>query len=137
MNSHIPEILVLGLAVAGAGLWIAKTQAGEAAASVERLAAGPAAAWVKDSSATVLDLRTAEEFKTGHVEGAVNLDFQKPGFEGELAKLDRGKAYLVHCRSGRRSEAALPVFAKLGFAKVGHLEGGITAWIKAGLPVVK
>ena len=81
---------------------------------------------------TVIDVRTPGEFGRGHLKGAKNVDFRGDGFEAGIAKLDRDKAYLVHCRSGGRSSSALAVFTKLGFKRVYHLDGGMLGWEKAG-----
>lgn len=83
----------------------------------------------------VLDVRTPDEYRSGHIAGAVNVDFHAPDFEQQLAKLDRARTYLVYCRTGNRSSKALPVLARLGFARVLHLEHGITEWKAKGLPV--
>lgn len=83
----------------------------------------------------VLDVRTPDEFRAGHIAGAVNVDFHAPDFERQLAKLDRSRTYLVYCRTGNRSSKSLPVLARLGFARVLHLEHGITEWKSKGLPV--
>lgn len=84
----------------------------------------------------VLDVRTPEEFASGHLAGAINLDFHAPDFEQRLASFDRDKTYLVYCRSGNRSGRALPIFTKLGFGKVNHLERGILGWKEKKLPLV-
>ena len=65
------------------------------------------------------------------------IDFKAPDFESNLAELDRDQPYLIHCRSGGRSTSSLPVFEKLGFNHVIHLDGGFNAWQEAGNPVVK
>lgn len=85
----------------------------------------------------VLDVRTPEEFKEGHVKGAVNIDFIDKSFPEELAKLDRSKTYLVHCQAGGRSTKALEVFKKLGFRTVVHMDGGMNGWVDEKLPVEK
>ncbi len=90
-----------------------------------------------DSTVVVLDVRTPEEFEQGHIRKAVNLDFRAKDFEAQIAKLDRAKKYLVHCKSGGRSTSSLRVFEKLGFADVTHLDGGILAWESAGLETEK
>jgi phage shock protein E len=90
-----------------------------------------------ETTITILDVRTPEEFQAGHVAGAVNVDFNGKDFAAELAKLPKEKPYLVHCRSGGRSGKSLEVFQKLGFKSVLHLDGGILAWEAAKLPVVK
>lgn len=83
----------------------------------------------------VLDVRTPREFAQVRIAGALNIDFKDDGFRDALDALDRDVHYLVHCRSGRRSTAALAAFKRLGFKRVTHLDGGMLAWQKAGQPV--
>lgn len=112
----------------------------KAAASLEVVHVDPARArevLAKDSSVVVLDVRTPQEYQAGHLHGARNVNFLSESFVKELEKLPRDRPYLVHCRSGGRSTRALAVFEKLGFRKVFHLDGGILAWQKAGLPLEK
>lgn len=85
----------------------------------------------------VLDVRTPEEFKAGHLSGATNINFNAPDFADQLKKLDQKKAYLVYCRSGRRSGRARDLMAEQGFSRLFNLEGGINAWTKAGQSVEK
>ncbi len=82
----------------------------------------------------VLDIRTPKEFAEGHIKGALNIDFYAKDFAEKLAELDTSKEYLLHCRSGGRSGRSLPTFDKLGFEKILHLDGGMNAWVEAGLP---
>ncbi|MAS96689.1 MAG: rhodanese [Verrucomicrobiales bacterium] len=90
-----------------------------------------------DSEVVVVDVRTPEEFKEGHLKDAVNIDFKNENFESELEKLDPDKTYLVHCRSGSRSGQSLAVFEKLNFTKLYHLTPGYNGWVDAGNEVVK
>ncbi len=86
---------------------------------------------------TVLDVRTADEFKAGHIAGAMNLDVLGAGFEKQLAALDKSKTYLVHCASGRRSANAAEQMKELGFQSVIDLAPGFNGWKAAGKPVEK
>jgi rhodanese-related sulfurtransferase len=90
-----------------------------------------------DKKNVVLDVRTKKEFDAGHIPGAVNLDVNAPDFGEKVAKLDKSKTYLVHCAAGRRSVKACETMGKLDFPKLVNLEGGLTAWEKAGKPVEK
>jgi rhodanese-related sulfurtransferase len=90
-----------------------------------------------DTNIVVLDVRTPEEFATGHLEGAINVDYRSPEFASGLAELNRDTTYLVHCASGGRSTAALEILQQRGFASVVHLDGGLNAWKAAQKPVVK
>jgi rhodanese-related sulfurtransferase len=86
----------------------------------------------------VIDIRTAEEFASGHVKDALNTDFYNTAtFEAYLTALDKTKTYYVYCRSGNRSGQSIATFKKLGFTHVVELTGGITAWQSAGLELVK
>ena len=90
-----------------------------------------------DGNFVLLDVRTPKEFEEERVHGAVGVDFLSKNFREEVAKLDRGKTYLVYCRTGSRSNEALRVMKEEEFGNVYHMDGGITRWKEAGLPTVK
>jgi rhodanese-related sulfurtransferase len=98
-----------------------------------------AATWLAATpGARILDVRTQEEFATGHLAKAVLIPWPDEDFATRAAKeLDPAKPLLVYCRSGRRSAEAAAALVKLGFADVRNVEGGILAWEKAGQPIVK
>lgn len=108
-----------------------------AADKVQHVDAAGAAKLIAEGKVVIVDVRTAEEFKDGHLHGAKNIDFMSDDFAAKLAKLDKTKPTLVHCQGGGRSTRALPAFAKLGFTEVIHLDGGFAGWEKAGQPVEK
>ena len=85
----------------------------------------------------VLDVRTPEEFKEGHLKGAVNINIQSPTFKEDVAKLDKSKTYLVNCAAGGRSTRACNAMGGMGFKDALNLEGGFKAWSAAGQPVEK
>ena len=85
----------------------------------------------------VLDVRTAEEFKAGHVAGAKNLDVHDPDFAKKLQSLDKSKTYLVHCAKGKRSAAASEQMSRAGLTNVIDFTGGFEAWKKAEKPIAK
>jgi len=86
----------------------------------------------------VIDIRTAEEHASGYIESThLVMDYYAPDFKDRLSKLDKSASYLIYCRSGRRTGAALLAMKELGFRDGHDIEGGITAWIAAGFPVVK
>ncbi len=86
----------------------------------------------ENKNLVILDVRTPEEYKTSHISGASLMDFLANDFKASLAKLDKTKVYLLHCRSGSRSSSAFALMKRLGFKSVYHLDGGILAWRKAG-----
>jgi thioredoxin 1 len=85
----------------------------------------------------VLDVRTNDEYNQGHLENAVMIDYYKPDFKQRLAKLDKAKPVFVYCAAGARSEAAAQALVDLGFKQVYDLQGGMNAWKKAKMPIVK
>lgn len=97
-----------------------------------------AAQYIETKKPVVMDIRTADEHAAGHIPATtLVLDYYAPDFRDRLAGLDKSAAYLLYCRSGRRSGAALEAMTQLGFTDARHLAGGITAWAAAGLPVTK
>ena len=90
-----------------------------------------------DPKIVVIDIRTPEEFAAGHLAKAKNVNFSAETFKAELAKLDKETTYLMHCRSGGRSTASLPVWKELGFKRVIHLNTGILGAEKAGIKLIK
>jgi len=85
----------------------------------------------------LLDVRTPGEFRSERIGGAVLIDYNSSNFRAEMAGLDRGKTYVVYCRTGNRSNGALKVMREEGFRNVYHLDGGIVKWKEAGLPTQK
>jgi len=120
-----------------ASVALAQPEPEESAKAKHVDAKGAALMLKKDSKIVTLDIRTPEEFKSGHIKGAKNIDFRADTFESDIGKLDRSKTYLVHCASGGRSGRSLADFQKLKFKHIIHLDGGYRGWEKEGLPVVK
>lgn len=90
---------------------------------------------IESGKATVIDVRTPAEFAEGHIPGARNLDIYDSSFEKEIHALKPDAMYVVNCQSGGRSAKACAKMLELGLVGTMNLEGGITAWKKAGLPV--
>lgn len=84
----------------------------------------------------LLDVRTPEEFRQGHIVGAVNFDISNPNIMQEIINLDNSKTYIVYCRSGGRSQMASMIMQQKGL-KVINSSVGIIHWNKAGLELIK
>ena len=75
----------------------------------------------------ILDVRTAEEYKEGHIPNAINVANETIG-EEEIAELsDKEQLIMVYCRSGRRSKQAASKLVKLGYSNIVEI-GGIIDW---------
>lgn len=83
---------------------------------------------------TVIDVRTPEEFAAGHVAGAININVEAADFDEQIAALDAEDAYLVYCRSGRRSALAADQMAEAGFTDIIDA-GGLEELAAAGAPI--
>lgn len=92
---------------------------------------------LNDDTFMVLDVRTPDEYATGHLAGARNIDLTAPEFRDRMRSLNRNRTYLVYCRSGNRSASALATLRELGFASALHMDGGTLAWSAEGLPLEK
>lgn len=94
--------------------------------------------FIESVKPVIIDIRTAEEHAAGYIRPTHEvMDYYAPDFKERLAKLDKNGKYLIYCRSGRRTGAALQVMGDLGFTGAHDIAGGITAWTAAGLPVTK
>lgn len=84
----------------------------------------------------VLDVRTAGEFKTGHIKNALQADWNnKEQFTERLKYVDKDKPVYIYCLAGGRSTAAADWMRKNGYTNIVELTGGINAWKKAEKPL--
>lgn len=83
--------------------------------------------------AQILDVRTSEEFESGHIDNAKNTDWFSADFEKSTANLDKTKPIFVYCKAGGRSAKASDKLAQLGFTQIYDLDGGFLKWESAGL----
>lgn len=96
---------------------------------IENLSVDNAKEWVvgkKEAEFILLDVRQPEEYRAGHLPGAVFMPL--PDLIDKVGELDPTKSVLVYCRSGNRSRAAAAFLLSEGFSKVYSMAGGITAW---------
>jgi thioredoxin len=84
-------------------------------------------------NAQILDVRTPEEYTTGHIENSDNVDFLSNSFVLKTDKYDKTKPVFVYCKSGGRSAKASEKLTQLGFTTVYNLDGGMLKWESAGL----
>lgn len=91
----------------------------------------------KKNKGEIIDVRTPEEYQSGRIAKAKNIDFMADDFKTKIAKLDPSKPVYLYCRSGRRSGSAMEMMQEMGFKEIYNLNGGIIAWSEADLPVTK
>jgi len=85
----------------------------------------------------LIDVRTPKEFSEGYLESARNIDISAGDFKEKIAALDKEKPVFLYCRSGGRSGRAAEMLKEMGFEKIYDLEGGILAWQKEKMAVVR
>jgi rhodanese-related sulfurtransferase len=83
----------------------------------------------------LVDVRTVEEFVSGHIKGAQNIVYLSDTWSTEIEKLDKEDPVYVYCAKGGRSAKCAQLLADAGFKKVYDLEGGVTQWKEAGKPL--
>jgi phage shock protein E len=84
----------------------------------------------------LVDVREADEWRTGHAVGAIHLS--RGLLEGAIEEKapDLDTPILLYCGSGNRSVLAAESLGKMGYTNVSSLAGGFKEWQKARLPVV-
>lgn len=80
----------------------------------------------------LVDVRTPEEFKNGHLANAENIDYKNTAFREQIKSLDKNKPVFVYCLGGVRSAAAADILHENGFTEVYDMQGGYMKWTAAG-----
>ena len=96
-----------------------------------------AAQAMSEQGALLLDVREPEEYSAVHVPNAKLIPLGE--LESRLQEIAsyKDKPIVVMCRSGRRSSRAVSLLKEAGYTQVSNVKGGITAWQKDGLAVVR
>lgn len=89
------------------------------------------------SDTVIIDVRTADEFNSGHLEGALNLDVQSVYFDELAQELPLDGDYIIYCRSGNRSAAAIDRLEAMGFTSLTDAGGLQAAATATGLEIVE
>jgi rhodanese-related sulfurtransferase len=113
----------------------------DAKARVENLSVADTAREV-EAGALLVDLRESEEREAhGVIAGAVHMPrgmlefYADPTVPYHRPELAPDRRIILHCASGGRSALSADLLREMGYTNVAHLDGGITAWKAAGLPV--
>ncbi len=110
---------------------------GQSAAAFRSVGAADFAEIIEDTTVVRLDVRTAEEYASGHIDGAVLIDVLQNDFLSEAKKqLPKDKTIALYCRSGRRSKTAAKLLSAEGYDVV-ELATGWLGWTAAGYDIEK
>jgi thioredoxin len=92
---------------------------------------------INKDSVQILDVRTPNEFNSGHIDNALLADWNDTKeFERRISFVNKNKPVYVYCLSGGRSGSAAATMRKNGFTNVLELKGGINAWRAGNKKVV-
>ena len=91
---------------------------------------------VQDTNFVILDVRTVDEFKSGHIKKAILIDYKSENFQDKISKLDKSKVYLVYCQAGVRSLGAIEMMKDQNFKYLYHLYEGYKIWNRNGYKTV-
>ncbi len=90
---------------------------------------------IKIPGGVLLDVRTQNEFKNGHIANAGQLNYYALDFRKRLLLLPRNEPIYLYCNTGWRSEKAAQILTENGYKNVYNLEHGIMDWELQNLPV--
>lgn len=84
---------------------------------------------IADPKVQLVDVRTIDEYASGTIGQAIQIDITSPHFiKNARKKLNKSRPVAVFCRSGVRSMRAAQMLGKEGFPVIYNLKGGILAW---------
>lgn len=82
---------------------------------------------IRNEDVVIIDVRSKEEFNTGHLENAVNIPHTSIGSEIKSIVNDLNQKIIIYCRSGARAETASNTLVNLGYTNV-YTFGGLNSW---------
>ena len=92
---------------------------------------------ISDTSVVRLDVRSIDQYASGHIAKAINIDVMKDDFKTKATSLlPKDKTIALYCRSGRRSKKAAGILVENGYNVV-ELHSGISGWINAQKEIVR
>jgi rhodanese-related sulfurtransferase len=107
----------------------------EAKAAIKTISLSDAKGMFGRKGGVFLDVREADEFKSGHIPGALNIPRGLLESQIEQQIPDRNTVIVAYCRSGARSALASSTLVKMGYRGVLNMDGGWKAWLEAGYAV--
>ena len=84
-------------------------------------------------NAQIIDVRTPQEFTSGHIDNAVNIDWLSDNFVANTQKLNKTKPVFLYCKTSNRSTQAAKKLEELGFTTIYNMKGGLLQWDAEGL----
>ena len=89
-----------------------------------------------DETLILLDVRTLEEYQSGHIKDSINIPHDQLMLNVNLLDQYRNQPIVVFCRSGRRAQLVIDALIENKFDQILDLDGDMLAWKTSGFPVV-
>ena len=87
---------------------------------------------IQNTDYILVDVRTLEEYESGHIQDAVNFDFYSESFKNDILTLEKSSSIILYCRTQNRSIKTANFLKENGFKEIAVIKGGITSWVKNG-----
>ncbi|MCR8668658.1 rhodanese-like domain-containing protein [Aestuariibaculum sp. M13] len=81
---------------------------------------------IQKKNVQLIDVRTPNEFKSGSIKNAKNIDIFNSAFTSKCEALKKDQPVYVYCQSGGRSRSASKKLSSMGFTEIYDLQGGIS-----------
>lgn len=122
-------LILTALVSGGALLWPSLTRGKNTLTTLQ------ATQLLNKGKVTIVDVRSADEFKAGHLKQSRNIPLDQLG--ARLGELDKSAPVLVVCAAGARAARGASQLRRAGFDNVYVLGGGFAEWQSQGLPTAK
>ena len=91
---------------------------------------------IRNTEYILVDVRTVEEYDSGHIQDAINFDFYSESFQKQILSLNKNSSVILYCRTENRSTKTANYLKENGYKKITVLDGGVTSWVKNGNDLV-
>lgn len=91
---------------------------------------------INEVNGNIIDVRTLDEYNSGHIENAMLIDYYRGDFQSRLDSIKKSIPVLIYCRTGNRSFTAANIMESMGFTNIYNLKDGIVAWEEANLELI-
>ena len=134
----VKENMILAIVWVGLVVAIIASVIKSSNAAYKEISAAQTTYFINRENGVVVDIRTKDEFKKGHITDAVHI-LPSDIKANNLSSLESHKAdpIIVVCKTGQTAQESANLLVKAGFENVSVLKSGLVAWSEANLPLVK
>jgi len=90
---------------------------------------------IQEVEYVLIDVRTPNEYDTGYIQEALNIDFYSDSFNKNILSLKKDLKIILYCRTNNRSTKTANMLIENGYLDVSVIEGGISSWVKSGYDI--